>query len=256
MQTPRGMQALHWKQCKKTTISCKGADIHNNVIEILRAIYQNARGFQDNFAQVMGSRELVWNTKWSAIRALFFIILFGVIVVLGIMIVYRIKSRTENPIRRHGQQNTHSSVNRLIFVILIVFLICEAPAMVVRIVYIFSPLNSGNSGFVIYLYLTPISDVLCVLNSAINFPIYVMLNNTFRKTICKKYRATCFSTRKDKRKHIIRAIIWERVNRLVIIGKFPETGTQTLSEKLVYTNENELLCLWIWQFFVSLSGRN
>ena len=123
----------------------------------------------------------------------FFLIPFGTIVVLGgIMVICGIRSTTENAMRRHGQQTTHNSVNRLVFVIIIVFLICETPAMVLRIIHMILSYEPGGYGYATYMYLLPVSDVLCVLNSSINFLIYVVFNKTFRQTLCIRCRATWF----------------------------------------------------------------
>ena len=141
------------------------------------------------------AREGWYHTLGYVLYVLFFFLIpFGTIVILGIMIICEIRSTIKNGIRRHGQQNTHNSVNRLVFVIIIVFLICETPAMVLRIMHMILSYEPGRYEYAIYIdiYLLPISDVLCVLNSSINFPIYVVFNKTFRKTLCIRCKATWF----------------------------------------------------------------
>ena len=152
--------------------------------------YIETYGDDNVISQKSWARENWYQTLTRVLYMFFFFIPFGTIVVLGIMVIHGVRSTTENAIRRHGQQNTLSSVNRLIFVIIIVFLICETPAMVLRIIDMIPSYKPGESGYVIYIYLLPISDFLCVLNSSINLTIYVAFNKTFRKTLCIRCRAT------------------------------------------------------------------
>ena len=123
--------------------------------------------------------------NWAIYMLFFFVIPFGTILILGIMVIFTIRSSAENPIRRHGQQNVSYSVTRLVAVILLVFLICETPAVLAQVIYrtvLVDAVICGTFGFYFY----AVSNVLCILNSGINFPIYIMLNKTFRHTLCTK----------------------------------------------------------------------
>ena len=112
-----------------------------------------------------------------------FVIPFSTIVVLGIMVICRMRFHKLSSVRRHGQENTSYPVTRLVFVILQVFMICETPALFYQILHRILPIAAGICGSFTFYYLR-ISNVLAILNSAINFPIYVAFNKTFRKTLC------------------------------------------------------------------------
>ena len=125
-----------------------------------------------------------YQTFILAIYMLFvFVIPFCTIVILGILVICTIRFHKDSPITRHGQQNMSYPVTRLVFVILLVFMICETPALFYQIVYRILPRASGICGSFSFYYLR-ISNVLAILNSVINFPIDVVLNKTFRKTLC------------------------------------------------------------------------
>ena len=125
---------------------------------------------------------------WVIYMLFFFIIPFVTILILGIKIILKIHPYVDNPIRIHQQQNTINPVTRLVFAILLVFLLCETPAMVAQIVIRTLPYEAiGRCGF----YFFQISNFLGTLNSGINLPIYLAFNKTFRKTLCMR----CWTTR-------------------------------------------------------------
>ena len=89
----------------------------------------------------------------------------------------------------HNQHDSNMTVTLLMVVV--VFIICHVPSIVVEMVSIVAPFDVLISNEVWYV-VTDISDVLVILNSAVNFAIYTLANKRFRevltKTICRRQR--------------------------------------------------------------------
>ena len=146
--------------------------------------------FYEQYLYATSSVYPVWclTLNWVIYMLFYLVIPFGIILILGIKVIFTIRSTTGSPIRRHGQHNTSHPVTRLVAVILFVFLVCETPAVLSQVIDRIAPGMDmcGKFGF----YFFAVSNVLCMLNSGINFPIYLVLNKTFRQTLCMKCGTT------------------------------------------------------------------
>ena len=133
--------------------------------------------------------------KWITYALFFFIIPFAIILILGLRMVLALRSAKMKPLRRHSQGDTSwDSVTRLVFVILLVFLICQAPSVMKTILDIILPDDAKRCGR-FYFYFSNIANVLVIVNSAVNLLICVVFNTNFRKTLqitCRsKYLSIC-----------------------------------------------------------------
>ena len=142
-----------------------------------------------------------WYVKlsWAIYTFVVFVIPFICILILGIRIVFVIRSATTKQIRRHSKRDSSDNlVTRLVFVILLVFLLCQTPALVNQFLWIILPHEVRTCGRFQF-YFRRIANVFATLNSAVNFIIYISFNEKFRKTLCNRFRNVELSTLESKR---------------------------------------------------------
>ena len=143
--------------------------------------------------------------SWTVFMLFFYIIPFGVILILGIKAIIALRSTKGEPIRRHTQNDkSDNHVTRLVLVIILVFLICQTPALVNTILGIILSDDSNVCGrFRFYFY--KIANIFVILNSSINCVIHIVFNRTFRETLRPK-SSTIYKTKiSDILKHRVKS---------------------------------------------------
>ena len=83
------------------------------------------------------------------------------------------------------QHRTETKVTTMLVVVLMVFLVCQTQAMIKQVLYYTLPEEKKWCGTTYY-YFSYISNVIVLLNSAINCIIYIVFNEQFRQIICSK----------------------------------------------------------------------
>ena len=121
--------------------------------------------------------------SWTVFMLFFYIIPFGMILILSIKAIIALRSAKGEQIRRHSQNGkSDNHVTGLVFVIILVFLICQTPALVNTILGISLSDDSNVCGRFRF-YFHKIANIFVILNSSINSVIYIIFNRTFRKTL-------------------------------------------------------------------------
>ena len=96
-----------------------------------------------------------------------------------------------------GRQQQDSNVTVALIIVVIVFIICHVPTLVSRIVYYLVPYKTLILNDV-WIFTYDIATMLVILNSAVNFFIYILANKRFRdvltETICRRHAATLVVT--------------------------------------------------------------
>ena len=128
--------------------------------------------------------QLMYNTVLYAICII--VLPICILAVLNIRLIKELKALR----RMHMQMQTlHSenenSVTFVLVIIVIVLIVCQLPALVTRVLLISAPEEANTCGGYIF-YIMPITNMLVVLNSAVNFLVYIMFNNRFRGVLMEK----------------------------------------------------------------------
>ena len=114
-----------------------------------------------------------------------FIIPFTAILILGLLVISGMRAAKRMPIRRHSiQGNPDNSITHTVFAIILVFLICQTPALVNQLLWSILPADHRRCGGFQF-YFQRISNTLVILNSGVNCLIYMVFNRTFRKNIMR-----------------------------------------------------------------------
>lgn len=145
-------------------------------------------------------RELGKNMLYHIVYGNIFYLLFLLILPLLILTVLNIrlikalkalrKKRAEMQSRQQQQDN---NVTFVLIIVVLVFTLCQAPALVNQTLWNFLPDNARSCGGFQFYY-SRISNTLVILNSAVNFLIYFFFNTRFRQvliqSVCKReYKA-------------------------------------------------------------------
>ena len=81
----------------------------------------------------------------------------------------------------HNEQ----SMTLVLVIIIMVLIVCQLPALVTRMLWIPAPNEAYLCGGYMF-YTVPITNMLVILNSAVNFIIYIIFNKRFRDIIMAK----------------------------------------------------------------------
>ena len=96
-----------------------------------------------------------------------------------------------------ARQQQDSNVTFALIIVVIVFIICHVPTLVLRIVYYLVPFEVLKLNDV-WIFTYDIATMLVILNSAVNFFIYILANKRFRDvltdTICRRHADTLVVT--------------------------------------------------------------
>ena len=96
-----------------------------------------------------------------------------------------------------GHPQPDCGVTFALVIVVIVFIICHVPTLVLRIIPCLVLRTTLNSTEVWY-FMSEIASVLVILNSAVNFFIYTLANKRFRdvltETICRRHAETLVVT--------------------------------------------------------------
>lgn len=107
---------------------------------------------------------------------------------------------------RRCLQEKNRSVNRLIILLVSVFIICEIPALIHQFLAVFVRVTSHDS---VIIYTVSLSNALVTLKSSSNFLIYCLGGKKFRFTL----RRLCRRSTQSKIPRIFLAAAWKRINQ-------------------------------------------
>lgn len=96
------------------------------------------------------------------------------------------------------KQRQESNVTFVLIVVVLVFCVCQTPALVNQILWTVLPEQARRCGGFQF-YFSPICNVLVILNSSVNFVIYLVCNTRFQQTLrercCWCVRCLCVRPR-------------------------------------------------------------
>ena len=111
-----------------------------------------------------------------------------ILMLLNIRMILALKAfrRTRMEMQSVGQQQDNN-ITFVLIIVVTVFIICQVPALINRVMWNVAPDETRQCGGFQY-YLHHIANMLVIFNSAINFVIYVLFNKRFRhvliQTVC------------------------------------------------------------------------
>ena len=128
-------------------------------------------------------------------KLIVFNVLYGVFIlilpisILALLNIRLIKAlhthhRMQSQNRRTASQRNDTSMTFVLIIIVIVLIACQVPALIHQALFAAKQHVFDCGGYLFYL--PPISDMLIVLNSAVNFIIYILFNKQFRNVLIKK----------------------------------------------------------------------
>ena len=111
------------------------------------------------------------------------------ICILALLNIRVIKALTAHRRMQIQMQTLHSdnehSMTFVLIIIVIVQIVCQLPSLVTRMLWIAAPLEEYRCGGYMF-YMVPITNMLVIMNSAVNFMIYIIFNKRFRDILVKK----------------------------------------------------------------------
>ena len=128
--------------------------------------------------------QLMYNT---VLYAIFNIVLpICILAVLNIRLINALKAHRRMQMQMHTQDshNEHS-MTLVLAIIVIVQIVCQLPSLVTRILWTAAPTEAYYCGGYMF-YMVPITNMLVVLNSAVNFLVYIMFNKCFLDVLMEK----------------------------------------------------------------------
>ena len=119
------------------------------------------------------------------LSGMFIVILpISILALLNICLVKTLKARRRMQMHALRSQN-ENSMTFVLLIIVIVSIVCQLPALVTRMLWIAAPQEAYTCGGYMF-YMVPITNMLVILNSAVNFIIHIMFNKRFRDVIMEK----------------------------------------------------------------------
>ena len=109
----------------------------------------------------------------------------ALIILLTVLSCLLISQLNKLRARRASMQSSErqdSNVTFTLVIVLLVFAVCQVPALITQLLWNILPDSQRDCGGFQY-YFSPITNALVILNSAINFVIYVGTNKRFRATL-------------------------------------------------------------------------
>ena len=89
------------------------------------------------------------------------------------------RKRAEMQGPRSSTSSQDSNVTLVLVIVVLVFTVCQTPALVTQLMWSLLPNEARECGGLQY-YFGRISNLLVVINSAANFPVYLFFNTRFR----------------------------------------------------------------------------
>ena len=143
---------------------------------------------------------IVHTRLWSAYGCylIYHIVLCGIFIIilptsilawLNICLVKALNAR-----RRMTMHNLHTqtkiSMTIVLLIIVLVSIVCQLPALVTLVAWIVTSEDVFSCGGDLF-YVMPVTNMLIVLNSSVNFIIYVICNKRFRGVMTEKLCKRC-----------------------------------------------------------------
>ena len=143
------------------------------------------------------------NKYYNTIYVSIFYFLFLIFIPLMILTLLNIKLVTAlKEIKRKraelvsARQQQDNNVTFVLIIVVLVFIICQSPALVNQILWNVLPDKARKCGYFQF-YLSKLSNALVILNSSVNFLIYFLFNTRFRQVLVE-----CFCKGQFKPKRI------------------------------------------------------
>ena len=108
----------------------------------------------------------------------------SILALLNICLVKALKARRRKKVHTLHSQH-ESSMTLVLLIIVFVSIVCQLPALVTRMLSIDATEEASRCGGYMF-YIVPITNMLVILNSAINFIIYIIFNKRFRDVLMEK----------------------------------------------------------------------
>ena len=113
-----------------------------------------------------------------------------ILALLNFRLIKALKTRRRNQLQMQTLRKRHdNSMTLVLVIIVIVSIVCQVPALVNRVLWVASPREETLCGGYQF-YFSQIATMFIVLNSAVNFIIYVIFNKNFRdvliEMVCKR----------------------------------------------------------------------
>ena len=103
-----------------------------------------------------------------------------VLMLLNIRMIQALKAFHRKRLEMQSvRQQQDNNITFVLIIIVTVFIICQVPALINRVVWTVTPDEARQCGGFQF-YMRPIANMLVIFNSAINFVIYVLFNKRFR----------------------------------------------------------------------------
>lgn len=131
----------------------------------------------------MGS-SVLYNLIYFDILYYIFTFVLPLILLFGfntrLTIAYRAVRKKRSAMRMHSRKdNQEQNITLVMIIVILVFMVCNAPARIVQILFQYSPQRCPTVSF----FLIELSTVLEVLSSSANFLIYVAFRKQFRHAL-------------------------------------------------------------------------
>ena len=103
---------------------------------------------------------------------------------VNIRLIQALKARRRKRMEMVSQlQQNDNNVTVVLIIVIVVLIVCQIPALVVRALKVAMPEDTGRCDYIFYM--VTVANMLRVLNSAVNFVIYVVFNKRFRQVLAR-----------------------------------------------------------------------
>ena len=144
-----------------------------------------------------------FNIIYNNICYLIFMLFFPVLLltILNIRLINTLKAinqrRSEMQTRQQKQDN---NVTFVLIIVVLVFTICQTPALINQILWNVLPDNSRHCGGLQF-YFRPLSNLMVILNSSVNFIIYYLFNKRFKSVVEQHLCWSCMMNNENGQRH-------------------------------------------------------
>lgn len=163
-----------------------------------------------------------------------------------IIILIVIGMHNVTPVQVSEKQRQESNVTFVLIIVVLVFCVCQAPALVNQIFWNVLPEQARWCGGFQF-YLSPICNVLVILNSSVNFVIYLLCNTRFQQTLAERFCCCLPASCRRAVSPRIRSSLSVVEPRYLALSTAPprddNTRSATATAGLARTRCNESVCL-------------